>query len=379
MIILGVETSCDETALSLIDATGDISAPQFKVLATSLFSQAKLHAEYGGVFPTLAKREHNKNLIPLFKVLVEKVGGEKPVILSDIQKKEIEEILAREGELKDTFIKEIETINCPHIDRIVVTSGPGLEPALWVGISFTKALSIAWNIPVFPTNHMEGHILSPLLTDASAVTFPALALLISGGHTELVKVSSWGEYKVIGATKDDAVGEAFDKVARILGLPYPGGPEISKLASISRKRGDKLSFTFPRPMIHSGDFDFSFAGLKTAVLYHTQKFPPTTDTKKENIAREFEDAVTETLIKKTQKALEEIGSSTLIIGGGVIANTDIRKAFEELSQSLGFHLLIPSTDLATDNAVMIAMAGYIDSFKKTESNANFRAEGNLSF
>lgn len=378
MIILGVETSCDETALSLVEATGDISAPQFRVLGTSLFSQAKLHAEYGGVFPTLAKREHNKNLIPLFKVLVGKVGGEKTVVLSDEQKIKITEILAHEGELKDTFISEIQQIPKLHIDRIVVTSGPGLEPALWVGISFAKALGVAWNIPVFPTNHMEGHILSPLLADTSAVTFPALALLISGGHTELVEVRSWGEYRILGATKDDAVGEAFDKVARILDLPYPGGPEISKLATLSRARGDALAFSFPRPMIHSKDFDFSFAGLKTAVLYHVQKFPPTTTIEKENIAREFEDAVTETLITKTQKALEEIGSNTLIIGGGVIANTHIRKSFENLCASLGTRLLIPSTDLATDNAVMIAMAGYIDSFTKKSPSEDFRAEGNLS-
>jgi N6-L-threonylcarbamoyladenine synthase len=278
-----------------------------------------------------------------------------------------------------------------EIDAIAVTQGPGLEPALWVGISFAKDLAEKWSasrrIPLIPVNHMEGHILSVLLPSFSkegwpkaGVVFPAIALLISGGHTQLVKVDSWGSYEVIGGTVDDAVGEAFDKVARILGLPYPGGPEISTKAKVSRSKRAESSFTFPRPMLHSKDLNFSFSGLKTSVLYTVQKLSSLDLDTIEDIAHGFEDAVTEVLIKKTLKAIEEIGAETLIIGGGVISNTHIREAFEKMcaKEQISLHLSLPAH--ATDNAVMIASAGYITHLSRgVASSKDFRAQGNLKY
>lgn len=352
MKILGIETSCDETALSIVECSGDITKPEFKVTDAIINSQAKLHAEYGGVFPTLAKREHQKNL---------------PILL--------EELLRR---------------NSTSFDAIAVTQGPGLEPALWTGIVFAKELGEKWNIPVIPTNHMEGHIVSVLLPSLDkegwrsrgVMNFPAIALLISGGHTQLVKVPSWGSYEVIGDTKDDAVGEAFDKVARILGLPYPGGPEISKQAALSRARQSQSPFICPRPMLHSKDFHFSFSGLKTHVLYAVQKLTKNgqklTEEQIQEIAHGFEDAVTEVLIKKTMAATEDTGALTLIIGGGVIANTHIRNAFETLCKEKDIILLLPTHEAATDNALMIAAAGYIKFLRKDFGGIDFKAEGNLA-
>ena len=260
MNILAIETSCDETSLSYISANETELGTRFQVFSTITNSQINLHQEFGGVFPALAKREHQKNL---------------PIILEQImQEREIP-------------------------DYICVTSGPGLEPALWCGIVFAKELGEKWNIPVVPVNHMEGHILSVLVPGSpllpgeglgvrfefknSDLKFPALALLISGGHTELVVVKNIGDYSIIGRTRDDAVGEAFDKVARMLGIPYPGGPEVSKLAAQVRTNltrspngahplleGEGSTPVFPRPMMHTKDFDFSFSGLKTAVLYYSQ-------------------------------------------------------------------------------------------------------------
>lgn len=345
MKILGIETSCDETALSIVECSGDITNPAFKVIDWALNSQASLHAEYGGVFPALAKREHIKNL---------------PILLEQILQKH----------------------DSKSIDAIAVTNGPGLEPALWTGIVFAKELGEKWNIPVIPTNHMEGHIISPLIHSTEAIQFPALALLISGGHTELVKINAWGSYEILGETLDDAVGEAFDKVARILGLPYPGGPEISHKAFISRTKRTESSFNFPRPMLHSKDFNFSFSGLKTSVLYTVQKIENLTEEIIEDIAHGFEDTVTEVLVKKTFKAIEEIGANTLIIGGGVVSNTHIRNSFEKISKEKHVNLLLSDKSVATDNAVMIAAAGYISYLKNPKSynqKTDFKAEGNLKF
>jgi N6-L-threonylcarbamoyladenine synthase len=268
----------------------------------------------------------------------------------------------------------------PDIYAIAVTSGPGLEPALWVGINFAKALGLLWNKPVIAINHMEGHVLSALME--GKLEFPALALLISGGHTELVVMEEWLKYQIIGETRDDAVGEAFDKFARMMGLPYPGGPEISKLASLARERGIVSSYKLPRPMIHSDDFAFSFAGLKTAALYTIKKIPELTEEIKIELAREFEDAVVEVIIAKAKKALVQFGAKTLILGGGVTANKEIRRAFEEMVKEFpDTTLLIPDRLLSTDNAVMIGMAAYLnltlDPSIITKPSDSIRAEGNL--
>lgn len=390
MIILGIETSCDETALSLLEIKEKDGVAHFKVLGNEVHSQIKVHEKYGGVFPMMAKREHNRNLIPLFKKLLEESGfaqQKSPAIaLSDDQNEKIEKMLNKESELQKAFREYIPTIERPNIDAIAVTSGPGLEPTLWVGINFAQALGLMWDIPIVPTNHMEGHIVSALLKKESAqehnalkpVQFPALALLISGGHTELILMKDWKHYALLGQTRDDAVGEAFDKVARLLGLPYPGGPAISKCADELRKKGEsEIPYPLPRPMIHSKDYDFSFSGIKTAVLYTLKKIPELTESIKHNIAREFEDAVTEVLVSKTRRALEEFGVRTLILGGGVVANNEIRRSFETLVREYtDIKLYIPEVSLSTDNALMIALAGYYN-HKLGLHIKDIKAEGNL--
>lgn len=362
MVILGIETSCDETAISVLQAEGGLEALDFKLLGSALHSQIDMHREYGGVVPMLAKREHLKNL---------------PIVLN--------KALNKAGFSLNNGILE-----GGKIDMIAVTVGPGLEPALWTGIKFAEELALKWNIPIIPTNHMEGHIASVLFNKTEEnskseilnpkLEFPALALLISGGHTELIVLNSWEDKKKIGATVDDAVGEAFDKVARMLGLPYPGGPEISRLAREAREQNIQLETKLPRPMIHSKDLNFSFSGLKTAVLYYFRDNP---DASKILIAREFEDAVIDTLLSKTKKAIDEYSPKTLIIGGGVIANTTLRENFLNLKNEYGdLEILIPEKSLTTDNATMIAIAGYIEYLvhgnidkKKT---APLKADGNLS-
>ncbi|MFH0804276.1 MAG: tRNA (adenosine(37)-N6)-threonylcarbamoyltransferase complex transferase subunit TsaD, partial [Candidatus Zambryskibacteria bacterium] len=249
---------------------------------------------------------------------------------------------------------------------------------LWVGITFAEELGKKWNIPVIGANHMEGHITSVLFGDTK-IKFPALALLISGGHTELVFLKNWNEKEKIGETQDDAVGEAFDKVARMLGLPYPGGPEISRLASQARESGiANQEFRFPRPMIHSKDFNFSFSGLKTAVLYYIKKIGTLGEKEKMEIAREFEDAVTETLISKTKRAIDEYSPKTLIIGGGVIANKALRENLLKLKENYQeMEVLIPEKFLTTDNATMIAAAGFIEYLRNGKREGKLKAQGNL--
>lgn len=364
MKILGIETSCDETAISILEASGDTESLSFKLLGSAVNSQIDIHKEYGGVFPTLAKREHEKNL---------------PIVLEET--------------LKKASVSE----DGSSIDLIVVTVGPGLEPALWTGIKFAEELGKKWNKKVVGVNHMEGHIASILLrkTDTnskskilsetngleirnSKIEFPALALLISGGHTELVLMESWHNKRKIGETVDDAVGEAFDKVARMLGLPYPGGPEISALAEEARIKNIESKVKFPRPMIYSKDYNFSFSGLKTSVLYYLRKIKNLSETQKMEIAREFEDSVVEVLLKKTKKAIEEFSPKTLIIGGGVIANKVIREKFLELEKAIpNFRVLVPEKSLSTDNATMIAMSAYIDSLRTDSRKYEIRADGNL--
>ncbi|MEQ1500006.1 MAG: tRNA (adenosine(37)-N6)-threonylcarbamoyltransferase complex transferase subunit TsaD [Parcubacteria group bacterium] len=385
MKILSIETSCDETAVAIVEAEGGLSSPNFKVLGNALYSQIDIHKEYGGVFPMLAKREHAKNLTPLLvKALTEASEFiETQNNYTEEKWQEIKNILSREDELYDDFRKVFEKIQKPNIDLISVTSGPGLAPALWVGISFALALEKLWEISVVPVNHMEGHIVSVLIQneDKEQVKFPALALLISGGHTELVKISDWGKYEILGQTMDDAVGEAFDKVARMLNLPYPGGPEISKLAEEADALNIPQKAKLPRPMLHSNNLNFSFSGLKTSVLYYIRDNGPLSDTDKKDLARDFENSVVDVLVSKTETAINETGAKTLIVAGGVISNKKIRQSFSELTKRYSdLSIKLPTKDLATDNALMIACASYINIILNPDlknRTKNIIAEGNL--
>lgn len=397
MILLAIETSCDETALSLLETKEVEGKLHFKVLNNLVLSQIKLHEQYGGVFPMMAKREHAKNLVPLLvKVLDESgftVNTKTPTKDEGLTTKLKDLLSAKESELLEHILStqklwQLPAKNGSPIDAIAVTQGPGLEPALWVGINFAKALNLLWGVPVIPVNHMEGHIVASLLNDNShanysslrTLPFPALALLISGGHTELVNIKDHRHYNIIGKTRDDAVGEAFDKVARLLGLPYPGGPQISKLADIERAAHPKprKHYVLPRPMLTTKDFDFSFSGIKTAVLYMTKEIPDLTLDIKQQIAREFEDAVAEVLVKKTRKAIEEFGIQSLIIGGGVTANRFIREQFDLLAKEFGIPLLLPGSNLSTDNALMIGIAGALSYLHEKPSDLTFKADGNLA-
>jgi len=302
--------------------------------------------------------------------------------------------LKKEEGLYQNFRALTEPLQKPEIDVIAVTYGPGLEPALWVGISFALALGKIWNIPVIPVNHMEGHIFSVLTSETNeSIQFPAPALLISGGHTEFVEIKKLGSYKLIGKTVDDAVGEAFDKSARLLGLPYPGGPEIGKLAQVARDKNLPHVAKLPRPMLHSHDLNFSFSGLKTAVLYYlrdyfdylTEKPKELTPDEKADLSREIEDAITDVLEFKTKKALEEAEENnsfkTLIVAGGVIGSPRLQslfKGFEALYK--GLTVKIPGKGLNTDNSVMIACASYIKLSLEPEILTypqQIRAKGNL--
>jgi N6-L-threonylcarbamoyladenine synthase len=418
MKILAIETSCDETAIAILECEGDEKSATFNVLGNALLSQIELHKEYGGVFPALAKREHAKNLVPLLEAALEEAEllHEDTQVISSEVRNQVERILEREPGLGEQFLDFASESERPAIDAIAVTAGPGLEPALWVGINFARALALLWDKPLAAVNHMEGHILAALVKQekrgeefsisnlparnatysVAGGQFPILALLISGGHTELVAMKEWLQYELIGQTRDDAVGEAFDKVARMLGLPYPGGPEISKLAELSRGAPSSNEgaprVSLPRPMIDSGTCDFSFAGLKTAVLYLLKNHGGTgmiyhtstalTEQTKMTIAHEFENAVAEVLWKKTAQALDETGAQTLVIGGGVSANAHIRRTFTAniAKEYPDVALRIPSNSLTTDNAIMIALAGYYRALRKEFVPHPFdklRASGNL--
>jgi N6-L-threonylcarbamoyladenine synthase len=391
MNILGIETSCDETGVCIIEVNDN----KVKVLGNQLYSQVSKHKEFGGVFPMLAKREHAKNLVPLLeaclkeakllKTKAEPIGIPKAGLLSTI--------LEREGELYVELKKLLETIEKPNIDAIAVTNGPGLEPALWVGVVFAKALNSVWNIPIIPTNHMEGHIVVSSLFPSldkeglGAVEYilketkhPAIALLISGGHTQLVLIKDSLQYKIIGNTCDDAVGEAYDKVARMLGLPYPGGKIISDLAKKEKEENPnkKTPYPLPRPMIHSKDLNFSFSGLKTAVLYTLKKIPEITDQVRQEISLEFENSVLDVLNNKVSRAIEEHNPQTLIIGGGVSANFKIREELAEVCKKYNIEFLVPEVSASTDNALMIALAGYMNILAGKQSTTDFKASGNLT-
>lgn len=411
MKILAIETSCDDTGIAILEVIKLKNSTKFKNLSNKVHTQI-IHTSYGGVFPAMAKREHGKNIVPTI------ISGLKEAKLlkkdkSDLSKnlqKKIVKVLDRENDLSKVCLEFLQSFKKPDIDAIAVTVGPGLEPALWVGISFARALSLAWDLPIIPVNHMEGHLLSSLVQKKKTFIYnkdtfklPVLSLLVSGGHTELVLMKEFGKYEVIGQTRDDAAGEAFDKVARMLGLPYPGGPEISRLAEIERKGGNSESnFTWsgekargpgklvselkrvdlPRPMIHSKDFDFSFSGLKTAVLYYIRDNGPLTEKMKSEIAKEFEDAVTDVLVTKTFKAIEKYEAKSLILGGGVSGNVHLQRTLKQQIKNIHkkFPIQFPTKTLSTDNALMIAIAGYFKykKIKIPKSHKNLKAIGNLS-
>ena len=417
MRILGIETSCDETAVCLIEADGAFDAGfQCKVLGNALLSQIAVHAPYGGVFPNLAKREHSRNLVPLLKQVLHDSGNQNVEVKNQNDnakfKNEIQKILNREIELLEQLMPFLAEHERPDIDAIAVTHGPGLEPALWVGVNFARALSAAWDIPIVPVNHLEGHIAiaamkmgessyASLLQNTSirgglkTFEFPAIALLISGGHTELNLVREWPIFKTVGETRDDAVGEAFDKVARMIGLPYPGGPHVSALAARARTNAERTqndaeripresasgphssALSLPRPMIHEDNFDFSFSGLKTAVL-RLVKDKTLTEVEKMGLSREFEDAAADVLVAKTVRAVEEHGAQTVLVGGGVSANTHIKSELKVALDEIGIALLYPPHGFETDNALMIALAGYFRALNKEFVDPDtLRANGNL--
>lgn len=390
MRILAIETSCDETGIAIVDtSTTDVNPPaeevSVTVLADELLSQVQQHAQYGGVYPSLAKREHAKNIGPLFTQALKSADLyatlDAPEIPQDTLA-EIKVLLQREPELFEYLTILLATIQKPAIDAIAVTQGPGLEPALWVGVNFAQALSKAWGIPLIAVNHLEGHVATALAQSLDENTFtihaprlPALILLISGGHTELILMRNWLHYEKIGSTRDDAVGEAFDKSARLLGIPYPGGPEVSKLARQAREHNLEQPFSLPRPMLHDDSFDFSYSGLKTAVRTLVQSLGTPTDEQKMQIARELEDAITETLVAKVARAIDVHGIQSVILGGGVSANTEIKRALAALTASYADCTLYVSTPkLATDNGLMIALAAALS---PTTTSDTIIASGNL--
>ncbi len=345
MKILAIETSCDETAISIVKVINqNINKLQFKVIKNYIASQINIHRPWGGVVPHLAKREHLKNL---------------PIIFSKISQKELTDI-----------------------NLLAVTTGPGLEPCLWTGINFLKEIKKIHfqKIPIIGVSHLNGHLYSFFLTkkynnfikqNNLENLFPAIALIISGGHTILLLLKDLKTIKKLGETKDDAVGEAFDKVARLLNLPYPGGPEIEKLAL----SGKNNSIVFPSPMLKTKDYNFSFSGLKTAVLYYLKNNP---NSKKEEIAYSFQEAALKVLIFKTFKAAKEFQVKSVFVSGGVIANKTIRKNFQKEAKKQNLNILMPDFLYNTDNAAMIAVAGYIQKFILNK-NYPLKANGILNY
>ncbi|MCO7188212.1 MULTISPECIES: tRNA (adenosine(37)-N6)-threonylcarbamoyltransferase complex transferase subunit TsaD [unclassified Pseudoalteromonas] len=309
MRILGIESSCDETGIAIYD-------DEQGLLAHQLYSQVKVHADYGGVVPELASRDHVRKTIPLIEAAFKQAG-----------------------------------CGPESLDGIAYTAGPGLVGALLVGTSIGRSLAFGWNIPAVAVHHMEGHLLAPMLEEEMP-EFPFVALLVSGGHTMMVKVAGIGEYEVLGESVDDAAGEAFDKTAKLLGLDYPGGPMLAKLAT----KGVAGRFVFPRPMTDRPGLDFSFSGLKTAAA-NTIKSAGDDEQTKADIAHAFQTAVVDTLAIKCKRALKETGIKRLIIAGGVSANTELRTKLERMMQGMQGKVYYPRTEFCTDNGAMIAYAG----------------------
>ncbi|OGZ65626.1 MAG: hypothetical protein A2998_00990 [Candidatus Staskawiczbacteria bacterium RIFCSPLOWO2_01_FULL_37_25b] len=397
MKILAIETSCDDTGIAVLEVhpvkyrnavnfskknlfdrvKGDKKSPVFKVLSNIVSSQIEVHKKYGGVYPALAKREHQKNLIPtLIKALKQSrlinLKALENVRRHNLEKKSkvMQKNLEREPELYKKTIPFLKKCEKPDIDLISVTNGPGLEPCLWVGVNFAKALSYFWDIPIVPVNHIEGHILVNFLQNKN-IEFPSIALVVSGGHTQIILMEKIGKYKILGETRDDAAGECFDKCAKILGLGYPGGPIIAETATKarpSRVREGRAFAKLPRPMINTKDYDFSFSGLKTAVLYHHKKQPQKIQKSKKYIKQmcaEIQQAIIDVLLKKTIKAVKDYSAKSLILGGGVSANKELRRQFERaLNNSTAVELFVPDANLSTDNALMPAITGYFHRTKK---------------
>jgi len=309
MRILGIETSCDETGIAIYDTKQGL-------LADALHSQTALHADYGGVVPELASRDHVRKTLPLIRR-----------VLADAD------------------------CTADDINGIAFTAGPGLVGALLVGCAIGRSLAWAWGIPAVEVHHMEGHLLAPLLED-HAPAFPFVALLVSGGHTLLVAVKGVGEYKILGDTLDDAAGEAFDKTAKLLGLDYPGGPALARLA----ESGDPTRFRFPRPMTNRPGLDFSFSGLKTFAVNTVSENTDTPQTRAD-IARAFQDALVDTLLIKCRRALKQTGMQRLVIAGGVSANRQLRASLQANAEKEGFSVFYPRPAFCTDNGAMIAFAG----------------------
>lgn len=309
MRILGIETSCDETGVAIYD-------DEKGLLAHQLYSQVKLHADYGGVVPELASRDHVKKTIPLIQAALNDAGMTKD-----------------------------------DIDGIAYTAGPGLVGALLVGSTIGRSIAYAWDVPAIPVHHMEGHLLAPMLEDEPPA-FPFVALLVSGGHTMMVEVKGIGEYQILGESVDDAAGEAFDKTAKLMGLDYPGGPLLSKLA----ENGTKGRFKFPRPMTDRPGLDFSFSGLKTFAANTIRANDDDLQTRAD-IAFAFQEAVADTLAIKCRRALKQTGMKRLVMAGGVSANTYLRQELEAMMKKIGGEVFYPRTEFCTDNGAMIAYAG----------------------
>ncbi|MCX8711683.1 tRNA (adenosine(37)-N6)-threonylcarbamoyltransferase complex transferase subunit TsaD [Gilliamella sp. B2969] len=315
MKVLGIETSCDETGIAVYD-------DQSGLLANQLYSQINLHADYGGVVPELASRDHIRKTVPLIQAALKQAN-----------------------------------ITAEDIDGVAYTAGPGLIGALMVGASIGRALAYAWNVPAVAVNHMEGHLLAPMLED-NPPEFPFVALLVSGGHTQLISVTGIGQYQLLGESIDDAAGEAFDKTAKLLGLDYPGGAKLSKLG----EQGIANRFYFPRPMTDRPGLDFSFSGLKTAAanIIHQNTCDGTIDLQtKSDIARAFEDALVDTLVIKSRRALDETGFNRLVIAGGVSANKTLRQQLSVLMKNRKGQVYYPRLEFCTDNGAMIAYAGMV--------------------
>lgn len=382
MNVLSIETSCDETAISLVTCSLEGGTYSFDVRANNLLSQASLHAEYGGVFPSLAKREHAKAIVPLIEKTLIDAGVVKREKGASERLKEAQRFLEREEETKHD-LERLSVFDPEGIEAIAITVGPGLAPALWVGVNTARALSTLWDIPLIPVNHMHGHLFSALFPNSNMFEPPSLGLLVSGGHTEILKLSEDFSIEILGSTRDDAIGEAFDKAARLLDLGYPGGARISEKARIHReKHPEHKSALFPRPMIGDKSLDVSYSGLKTALLYHLKEHPITGEEELTEIAREFEDAALDVILAKVARALDSEPFQSLSVGGGVIANTELRKRITELADDHDIKLYIPEMELTTDNSLMIAVAGYVAlSKKRTSLHTNVsevEAEANLA-
>nr|WP_154324497.1 tRNA (adenosine(37)-N6)-threonylcarbamoyltransferase complex transferase subunit TsaD [Pantoea sp. 201603H] len=311
MRVLGIETSCDETGIAIYDDEAGL-------LANQLYSQVKIHADYGGVVPELASRDHVRKTVPLIQAALKEAG-----------------------------------LTAQDIDGVAYTAGPGLVGALLVGATIGRSLAFAWDVPAVPVHHMEGHLLAPMLED-NPPDFPFVALLVSGGHTQLISVTGIGEYHLLGESVDDAAGEAFDKTAKLLGLDYPGGPMLSKMA----QQGTIGRFIFPRPMTDRPGMDFSFSGLKTFAA-NTIRENDDSEQTRADIARAFEDAVVDTLSIKCRRALEHTGFKRLVIAGGVSANRTLRAKLAEMMQARGGEVFYARPEFCTDNGAMIAYAGMI--------------------